>query len=285
MPALPAVLDHDVTVSDDLSDVFERLRWSVGDYRRDTLDDGARRHERGAAMRFHFVAQGGLDVRGATEATLKAGDFLLLPRGGNHVLLGRGETVVHTGVMESASPVAPAMPDTIVACCLVTKEPLVAALIDGMACEALTDRPGWRSVVSQLASVVAVAAIRSWVESGCGDARLLSVPLRDTDVGRALAAIHDDPGSPWTVDRLARIALTSRSAFAKRFRVVVGDSPARYLARIRMEHAKELLTDRATVAEVAIRLGYGSEAAFSRAFRRHAGVPPARWRQTGALTP
>jgi transcriptional regulator GlxA family with amidase domain len=199
--------------------------------------------------------------------------------------VARADTVLHTGeldvAMPGAGPLVSAMPDTVVACGLVSREPVVAALIAGMVGEADLVRPGSRSVISQLATVVAAAALRSWVESGCGSAHLLSVPLRDADVGRALAAIHDDPGSPWTVDSLARIALASRSAFSERFRLAVGESPARYLARIRMEHAKRLLRDRITVAEVAVRLGYGSEAAFSRAFRRHAGAPPTAWRHTG----
>jgi len=271
---------------DDLSDLLERLRWSVGDYRKETLPGGERRAAHGAGMRFYFVAQGGLDVRGPTAATLNTGDFLLLPRGGEHALEARGETVLHTGHLEVGSPsaaqVVGVLPDTLIACCFTSREPVVAALIDGMAGEAGGVRPGSRSVISQLANVVTAAAIRHWVESGCGSLPLLSVPLRDTDIARALGAIHDAPGSPWTVEELARIALVSRSAFARRFRVVVGDTPVRYLARIRMEHAKRLLTDRVTVGEVAVRLGYGSEAAFSRAFRRHAGVPPTRWRHTDA---
>ncbi|MEV0720993.1 AraC family transcriptional regulator [Asanoa sp. NPDC050611] len=270
---------------DDLSDVLERLRWSVDAYRKETMAGAERREVRGGGMRFHFVARGAVDVRGTTSARLDTGDFLLLPRGGDYTLVARGETVVHTGDMDAASPTAAqtvaVLPDVLVACCFTSREPLVVALIEAMANEVCGDRPGSRSVVTQLANVVAAAAIRNWVESGCGSLPLLSVPLRDSDVARALEAIHDAPGSPWTVEALARVALASRSAFAKRFRETVGDSPARYLARIRMEHAKRLLADQVTVAEVAVRLGYGSEAAFSRAFRRHAGLPPTRWRHSG----
>lgn len=258
----------------------------MGDYHKETLPGGERRAAHGAGTRFYFVARGGLDVRGPTAATLNTGDFLLLPRGGEHGLEARGETVLHTGQLEPGSPTATrvvgVLPDTLIACSFTSREPVIAALIDGMAGEACGVRPGSRSVVSQLANVVTAAAIRHWVESGCGSVPLLSVPLRDSDIARALDAIHDAPGSPWTVEELARIALVSRSAFAKRFRVAVGDTPVRYLARIRMEHAKRLLADRVTAAEVAVRLGYGSEAAFSRAFRRHAGVPPTRWRHTGS---
>ncbi|MDG4826621.1 AraC family transcriptional regulator [Asanoa sp. WMMD1127] len=269
--------------TDDLSDVLERLRWSVGGYRKETLRGSERRVVGGTGMRFHFVAEGGLDVRGTANTRLGTGDFLLLPRGGEHTLIARGGTVLHTGDLEAASPnagrVAAVMPEMLIACCLSVREPVVAAVIDGMAFEACGDRPGSRSVVSQLANVLTAAAIRRWVESDCGSLPLLTVPLRDAEVGRALEAIHEAPGSPWTVETLARVALASRSAFAKRFRDVVGESPARYLARIRMEQAKRLLTDRTSVAEVAVRLGYGSEAAFSRAFRRNAGVPPTQWRQ------
>ena len=114
------LVDLHVTVApakDDLSDVLERLRWTVGDYRTDALRGGDRRHERGRGMRFHFVARGGVDVRGGeTGVALAAGDFLLLPRGGDRTLVARADTVVHTGELEAATPVAgpvvSAMPDT-----------------------------------------------------------------------------------------------------------------------------------------------------------------------------
>lgn len=149
-----------------------------------------------------------------------------------------------------------------------------------MSREAGTDRPGSSSVVSRLANVVATAAIRTWIESGCGDADLLTVAVRDSDVARAVAAIHRDPGEPWTVESLARVALASRSMFAERFREATGESPVRYLARVRMEHAKRMLQEpTASVANIATSLGYGSDAAFSRAFRRFEGVAPTAWRR------
>ncbi|GAA1034987.1 hypothetical protein GCM10009557_41290 [Virgisporangium ochraceum] len=285
---------------DDLGTVFERLRWTVADYRSHHLGPGGSRHEDGPGVRFHFVQSGGLRVRGPVggpvggpwhgddlSVDVRTGDFLLLPRGGPHTATATGPgTVVHTGRFAVTSPeadaIVAAMPPSVVACCIVNREPVVGALIEGMAAEAGSGRPGSGSVISQLAGAVAMAALRSWAESDCGDARLLTTPLHDSDVSRALSAIHGAPGTQWTVDSLARIALASRSAFAKRFRDAVGESPARYLARVRMEQAKHLLGERTTVAEVAVRLGYGSEAAFSRAFRRHAGVPPARWRHTDA---
>jgi AraC-like DNA-binding protein len=267
-----------------LGAVLDRLRWAIADYRQYTLGGGAINLD-GDGVRFHFVAEGSI----RSPVDLRAGDFLLLPRGGAHTVVSGPGTVLHTGRFSVTSPegvaVVAAMPAMVVACRITTKEPMVATLIDGMAAEASGDRPGACSVISHLAGAVAMAAIRSWVESGCGSTQRLSASLRDSDVSRALSAIHGEPGTQWTVDRLARVALASRSAFAKRFRDAVGEPPAKYLARVRMEHAKHLLGERTTVAEVALRLGYGSEAAFSRAFRRHAGVPPTQWRHAGALTP
>lgn len=260
-----------------LGAVLDRLRWTMIDYRQYALGDTALNLD-GDGVRFHFVAEG--SVRSPVE--LRAGDFLLMPRGGQHTVAAAPGTVLHTGRFTVTSPegvaVVAAMPATVIACHITTKEPMVATLIEGMAAESRSERPGACSVISHLAGAVAMAAIRSWVESGCGNTQRLSASLHDTDVSRALTAIHGDPGTQWTVERLARVALASRSAFSKRFRDAVGEPPAKYLARVRMEQAKHLLGERTTVAEVAVRLGYGSEAAFSRAFRRHAGVPPNRWR-------
>jgi transcriptional regulator GlxA family with amidase domain len=102
----------------------------------------------------------------------------------------------------------------------------------------------------------------------------------DERIGRALAAIHQRPGEPWSVESLAAVAGASRSIFSERFSQLVGMSPARYLARWRMHVASGWLeNERATVADVATCLGYESEAAFSRAFKRFVGVPPSTLRR------
>jgi AraC-like DNA-binding protein len=103
--------------------------------------------------------------------------------------------------------------------------------------------------------------------------------LRDRQVGRALALIHADPRHPWDVAQLAGAAALSRSAFCERFGRLLGVSPARYLARWRMEVAATLLRQgQAPVASIAFQVGYESEAAFTRAFARLVGMPPSRWR-------
>jgi AraC-like DNA-binding protein len=102
----------------------------------------------------------------------------------------------------------------------------------------------------------------------------------DLIVGRALRLIHDDPLHDWTVDSLARACATSRSVLAERFRDLLGQSPIHYLLEWRIQLAANLLvsTD-LRLAAIAEQAGYGSEAAFSRAFRRHVGTSPAQWRE------
>ena len=135
--------------------------------------------------------------------------------------------------------------------------------------EASSARAGSGSVIERLADVVASAAVRIWLERGCGDARQWLAAARDPHLGRALDAIHGDPGSPWTVESLARLAQASRSQFAEQFKDAIGDTPARYLTRVRMERAERMLRAGASVTDIAFQLGYESDAGFSRAFRRH----------------
>jgi AraC-like DNA-binding protein len=99
-------------------------------------------------------------------------------------------------------------------------------------------------------------------------------------VGRALAALHDRPAEAWTVESLAKEAALSRSALAERFTHLVGEAPMQYLTRWRMQRAANLLRTRnLSVFEAAMEVGYASEAAFSRAFKKVVGIPPSAWRQ------
>ena len=104
--------------------------------------------------------------------------------------------------------------------------------------------------------------------------------LRDRQVGRALALIHEQPANAWTVGRLATDVAMSRSAFCEHFARLVGQPPMQYLTNWRMELASSLLRqNRAPIATIAFHVGYESEAAFTRAFKRLLGTPPARWRR------
>ena len=106
--------------------------------------------------------------------------------------------------------------------------------------------------------------------------------LRDPVVGKALAAFHGDPARPWTVDALARHAGASRSVLAERFTTLVGQPPMHYVTMWRMQLASRALKDGAAVAEVAAAVGYDSEAAFSRAFKKAVGKSPGGWRREAA---
>jgi AraC-like DNA-binding protein len=107
--------------------------------------------------------------------------------------------------------------------------------------------------------------------------------LNEPHVGKALRLLHANPGRDWTVDDLAREVAVSRSVLAQRFTELVGEAPMHYLAGWRMQLAKQLMRDGArNIQEVATRVGYDSEAAFNRAFKRATGSPPATWRKRAA---
>ncbi len=123
--------------------------------------------------------------------------------------------------------------------------------------------------------MLVIQAIRAWIETD-PDARTGWLgALRDPQIGRSLALIHADPARAWTVASLAREVAMSRSAFAARFTELVGEPAMQYVTRVRMQVAVDALGDHgATVAELATRLGYRSQAAFARAFKREVGVAP-----------
>ena len=109
--------------------------------------------------------------------------------------------------------------------------------------------------------------------------------LQDEQIGRALVRVHRDPAHPWTLESLARAAAMSRSAFAARFTALVGEPAMQYVARWRMALAKDrLLESSEALGVIAARVGYQSEAAFSRAFKRYMGVSPGAVRRV-ARTP
>jgi len=144
-----------------------------------------------------------------------------------------------------------------------------------MATEARELRPGGEAVMTRLADILVVQAIRSWIDTDPAARTGWLGALRDRQIGRAIAVIQQDPARVWTVASLANEVAMSRSAFAARFAELVGEPPMQYVTRWRMQVAQNALGERgATVAELASRLGYRSEAAFARAFKRVTGVAP-----------
>jgi AraC-like DNA-binding protein len=144
-------------------------------------------------------------------------------------------------------------------------------------------RPGAGSMLAKLAELLFVEALRRYIERLPPGGNGWLAGVRDAHVGRALALLHATPGRHWTVDELAREAALSRSALAERFTALVGEPPIQYLLRWRLALAARALRSGAdAIAQLAERSGYESEAAFSRAFKREFGMPPAAWRKAAA---
>ena len=260
--------------------------------------------------RFHFVGVGPCWLRtdGDGWVELAPGDVVLVPRGRGHALadvpgrptvstddlpqepLGDGVYTVRAGGggarsllfcgtaqldLPEADPLLDLMPPVVFGRGAAERDPALPTLLDIMSDEVTADRAGGAALLARLVEVVIARIVRDWAETEPDAQQGWLAALRDPAVGRALVAVHRDPGAPWTVDSLAAAAGVSRSAFAERFAALVGVPPAQYVARWRMRLAAGRLRDgRQTVAEVAAEIGYDSAPSFSRAFKRVVGMPP-----------
>jgi len=141
-------------------------------------------------------------------------------------------------------------------------------------------RPGSDAVLERVSEMVFVDVARRYLESLPEGGSGWLAALRDRFVGRAIGLLHDRPAHDWSVDELGRAVGLSRSALHERFVEMVGQPPMQYLTNWRMQLGANLLREgRATVATIAQEIGYDSEAAFARAFKRCMGQPPAAWRR------
>ena len=153
------------------------------------------------------------------------------------------------------------------------------------AAESAARRPGSEALLERLSEMMFVDAIRRHVEHLPPESSGWLAGLRDRYVGRALALLHERPAAPWTIEDLSSQVGLSRSALHERFVSLIGQPPVQYLTNWRMQLASRLLLEgRATVAAVADDVGYESEAAFARAFKRLVGMPPAAWRRAHELS-
>lgn len=268
----------------------------------------------GCAIPFHALIEGRALVRAETwEVAMGPGDLILMPYGDKHTLHDGNARLSNLGEL-IAPPPWPAIPDVdlggggvptrflcgFFTCMNGVFNPLLAALprvivvrsretpagslleasVRYTVEELRSGRAGAECAITRLTELLFVEALRSHVAALPPDQVGWLVGLRDPVVGKALEAIHAEPMADWSLETLARRAGASRSLFAARFRELVGDAPMRYVARWRMQlAARALTTTDATIAVVAERFGYASEAAFHRAFRRFAGSPPAEWRR------
>ncbi|HEX6810713.1 MAG TPA: AraC family transcriptional regulator [Planctomycetota bacterium] len=146
--------------------------------------------------------------------------------------------------------------------------------------ESRAPRAGTDAVLAKLSELLFVEAVRCHIESIPEDQRSWLAGLRDPQVSRALQLLHGNPGRPWTVDELGREAGISRSALAERFALLIGEPPMQYLTRWRLAlAARALKQGNEPILRIADDVGYESEAAFNRAFKREFGMPPATWRR------
>ena len=230
------------------------------------------------------------------------GDVILLPRGDPHHISDAGEqahATVRPGVSEDDAP-----PPARWLCGTFTiGDPqashllasLPAAIIlrgdRGPALEGLevarrmllfemqSPSQGSAVMIARILDLLFIQILRAWAAGPDAEPNWLAGAL-DPQIGLALSAVHQDPGHGWKVEELAQACCLSRSAFAARFVARVGMPPATYLAHVRLDAATDLLRDTALpVTLIAANVGYTSEAAFSRAFKRRYGTPPARWRR------
>jgi AraC-like DNA-binding protein len=147
-----------------------------------------------------------------------------------------------------------------------------------------TGGAGGRATVARLSELLFVETLRRYLSDLPAEQTGWLAALRDPAIGRAMALLHGRLADDWTAETLAREVNMSRSAFAERFTTVVGQPPMRYLIGWRMQLARQRLAEtRLPIAQIGYEVGYGSEAAFTRAFRREHGAPPATWRKAGRL--
>lgn len=192
-------------------------------------------------------------------------------------------TVVFSGALrfnlDPLHPLLAMMPDVMQASDLAERDPAVPALLEAMEREVAFDRIGACGIVARLADVLAATVIRAWLECSIANNSSTSsgwiTAVRCPKIGKVIAAIHAEPERNWSVPMLAALIHVSRSSFAESFTRTMGESPAKYVAKVRMFEARRWITqDQMRIVTVAERLGYDSEASFSRAFKRIIGHPP-----------
>lgn len=259
---------------------------------------------------FHAVTEGTctLEVDGVVEQ-LGPGDIVVVPHGTGHRAWGEVETdtpivldlpheyvndhyailryggggpptrVVCGGIRfehPAAHLLVAALPPVIrVAAGRPTRRDSIRATIDLIADEVRQPQPGGEAVISRLCDIVVIQAIRSWIDTEPAAQSGWLGALRDPQIGAAMARVHAEPEHGWSVASLAEHVSMSRSAFAARFTELVGEPVMAYVTNWRMHVALDLLrAGELNVGEVAARVGYDSEASFSRAFKRVMGRPP-----------
>lgn len=277
--------------------VFERARF---------CGHWALSHAGGEQASFHLVISGRcwLDrLDGEPPMPLDDGDLLVMPRDAPHRLgpaadigadreperrplatpgEGTGLVCGHFGFDEgTTNPILDALPDYLLIGGGETRgNPALRSLVDLLVREAARDDAGSEAMINRLSEALFIEVVRHYVANAEAPAGLIAA-LADPMLARALHALHRHPEADWNLDALAREAAASRSALSARFRAALGVAPMTWLFRWRMQLARRWLRDGATVAHVAERCGYATEAGFSKAFTRHFGEGPGAVRRRG----
>jgi AraC-like DNA-binding protein len=261
---------------------------------------------------FHMVTTGEcwVEVEGADPCLLRPGELALVPHGAGHRLSSapgaktaklfdldreqvseRYEILRHggggvsstaiCGVVQFETPAARQLIRLLPRLITVSawggapETEWIQSTLRFMADEARESRMGGETVITRLADILVIQAIRVWIARDQAARTGWLGALQDKQVGRAIATIHRHPGSQWTLASLAATVGMSRSAFAERFTELVGEPAMHYVVRWKMQTALTWLKDDGLpLSDVAGRLGYDSDAAFSRAFKRVIGVSP-----------
>ncbi|MEQ4671282.1 AraC family transcriptional regulator [Providencia manganoxydans] len=262
---------------------------------------------------FHYIAVGTalLRTNDGVLHKLKAGSMVFMPQGEEHQLISDvscaiqhidtlgsaplGEavsgintcpsthptpsTVLFYGCMEfdlgGMQGLGKLMPQAIVVEANEKVYPGLVPILDAMKFEICSGRAGFAGILARLAEVAAAMIVRGWIENGSENAAGLIAALRDPRLARAILTIHRDTSREWSVAELAAQSHVSRSVFAERFTSIIGIPPQRYAREVRMRLAVHwIIHDKVSIDTAALRLGYASQAAFSRAFKRIIGYPP-----------
>ena len=264
------------------------------------LDTGGSRR-----IPFHLVGEGQawLHFQDLPATALEAGDLVIFPRAAHHVVANSpvappaelvnapmsndGETTqVVCGFFDFTDSGVYPLLDTLPPVILLARgeegsDSGTGRLVGQLLGELARQRPGFYTAIDRIAFLLFVEVLRQQVTAGAASPGLLSA-LFEPRIGRALSAIHGAPEQAWTLESLAQEAAMSRSAFAQRFRQLLGLAPMKYLTRWRMNEARRLLrTSTLSTAQIAQRSGYDSEAAFRKAYKNAMGEPPGAARRGG----
>lgn len=277
--------------------VFERARF---------CGHWALTHAGGEQASFHLVSAGRcwLDrLDGEPPMPLDEGDLLVMPRDAPHRLgpaaelgtdrqperrplatpgEGTGLVCGHFGFDEgTTNPILDALPDyLLIRADEARGNRALSSLVELLVNEAARDDAGSEAMINRLSEALFIEVVRHHLATAEAPAGVLAA-LADPVLARALHALHRHPEADWNLDALARAAAASRSALSARFRAALGVAPMTWLFRWRMQLARRRLRDGDTVARVAERCGYATEAGFSKAVRRHFGEGPGAVRRRG----